>query len=201
MAGPQPRSRSTPGAPAGASGEDAQVLVAEGDLVDRHDQGGGAEVNPVRLALPDFADGMIRTDHGLLEARVDQILFARAVGHSLDLFGGELPTGHTLDRLEQAAIRSLFEAPLHPPEADVTQVLHPLEVGNGDAPRVDVGVGNEHDVAAGEDRVRLGSGRTVRRLDHDLRLYPRRVLRRDLPLQRRGNEDVALELERVFPPG
>ena len=53
----------------------------------------------------------------------------------------------------------------------------------------------------GQDLVRLAGGGAVGGLDHDLGLDPRRVLRGDLPLQRRRDEDVAVELERVLAPG
>src|SRR4029077_4649800 len=72
--------------------------------------------------------------------------------------------------------------------------------GDGDAPRVDVGVGDHPDAAPAQDLIRLRRRRAVGGLDHDLRLDPGRVLRRNLPLQSGRDEDVALELECVLPP-
>ena len=142
---------------------------------------------------------MIGPDHGLFQAGVHQVLLARAVGHSLDLVGGEPPARHPLHRLQQPAVGALLESLLHSPEAHVPQILDPLEVGYCDTARVDEGVGYDHDVAPAEDLVGLRGGGPVGRLDHHLRLDPGRVLLRDLALQRGGNENVALELEGLLP--
>ena len=49
-----------------------------------------------------------------------------------------------------------------------------------------------------EDRVRLERGRAVGALGDHPRLHPRRVLPRDLILERGEDEDVAVELEQLL---
>ncbi len=53
------------------------------------------------------------------------------------------------------------------------------------------------DAAPAEYLVCLGGGRAVRGLHDHFRLDPGRVLLGDLPLQRRRDEDVAIQLERI----
>ena len=75
------------------------------------------------------------------------------------------------------------------------EVLDPLEVGDGYPAGVREDVGNDRDPPVGEDRIRLGCGRTVRSFHHDPGLDPPRVLAGDLPLDRGGDQHVARELE------
>ena len=75
------------------------------------------------------------------------------------------------------------------------QRLHPLEVGDGDAAGVGENVGKNQDAAVEQDRVGLGQGRSVRRLGDQAGPDPRRIGGVDLRLQRRRDQDVAIELE------
>ena len=79
-----------------------------------------------------------------------------------------------------------------------SEVLHPLEVRDGDAAGVREDVRQDRDPALGEDLVRLERGRAVRALGDQPRAQPRRVVRRDLVLARREHEDVAVELEQLL---
>src|SRR6185503_10811269 len=58
-------------------------------------------------------------------------------------------------------------------------------------------VRNKEDTLVEEDAVGLRTGRAVRRLGDDLRRDPRCVVLADLVLDRRGDEDVAVELEQL----
>src|SRR5689334_23283184 len=140
-AAPQPRQDR-------GSGEDAQLLVAESDLVDRDDHGGGTQVHRVALSFPDFTNRVVGAHHCFLESGVYQVLFAGPMGNPLDLGRAEAAPGHALHRLEQAAVGALLEASLHSPEADMAEVLDPLEVRDRDAAGVDVGVGDDGHTAS-----------------------------------------------------
>ena len=77
----------------------------------------------------------------------------------------------------------------------ILQVLHPLEVADGDTAGVGQDVGNDEDALAVQDVVGHRRHRAVGRLGDDLGLDVRGVLGGDDVFKRRGNEDVALELE------
>ena len=62
----------------------------------------------------------------------------------------------------------LVAVPEEPPE-----ILHPLEVGDGDAAGVREDVRQDRDAALGQDRVRLDRGRPVRALGDQLRAWIR----------------------------
>ena len=78
------------------------------------------------------------------------------------------------------------------------EVLHPLEVGDGDAACVGEHVRQDRDAALGEDRVRLERGGPVRALGDHPRLDPVGVLGGDLILARGQDEDVAGKLEQLL---
>ena len=80
---------------------------------------------------------------------------------------------------------------------EVLEVLHPLEVAHGDSAGVAKDVGDEEDALVEKDAVGLGACRPVRSLRDDLRLDPRGIVLTDLVLDRRRNEDVAVELEEL----
>ena len=93
---------------------------------------------------------------------------------------------------------------LREPRADLVaipeqaaEILHPLEVRDGDAAGVREHVGEHRDPALGEDRVGLDRRRAVRALGDELRVDRGRVLLRELILARGEHEDVARELEQL----
>ena len=90
----------------------------------------------------------------------------------------------------------LVESTVHAAEPNVGQVLDPLEVRHDHAARVDVAVGQDGDAALREDLVTLERHGAVGGLHHELGLDAVGVGRRDLLLQRGGDEDVARQLER-----
>ena len=78
------------------------------------------------------------------------------------------------------------------------QVLHPLEVGDGDAARVGEDVGHEEDAPLAKDRVGFGRRRSVRALDDELRLDVTRVARGQLVADRCGHEKIAIDGEQLL---
>ena len=78
-----------------------------------------------------------------------------------------------------------------------TEVLHPLEVRDGDAAGVREDVRQHEDAALGEDRVRLDRGRAVGALRDESRMDAAGVVLGHLILARRQHEDVARQLEQL----
>src|SRR5947207_9767049 len=75
------------------------------------------------------------------------------------------------------------------------QVLHPLEVGNGNPARIGQHVRNHHDSAVVQQQVGIGRGRPVRRLGYNARFHALRILHCDLVLKRCWNQNIALQLD------
>jgi hypothetical protein len=89
----------------------------------------------------------------------------------------------------------LLISSLRPEEAG--EVLHPLEVADGDTAGVGQHVRNHVDAVLVEDVVGLRRRRTVRAFEQDPRLDPRRVALGDLLLQRRRNQEFGLDAPEV----
>src|SRR5262249_46837965 len=83
------------------------------------------------------------------------------------------------------------------PEIPVA-VLYPLEIRRRDAAAVGEDVGDDHHTTFVQVFVRVWCRGTVRAFDHDPGADVRRVGHRDLILERRGDQDVDLELEELF---
>ena len=104
--------------------------------------------------------------------------------------------GHVAERLAHDVLEPLVDLLLAPEEPGA--VLHPLEVGHRDAAGVREDVGHDEDPLLVEDLVGALRRRAVRAFDDDLRPDVSGVSSADLVLVRRGDEDVALELEELF---
>ena len=77
----------------------------------------------------------------------------------------------------------------------MAQVLHPLEVGHRHPAGVDQRVGDHHRPLPGQDLIGFRGGGAVGALGDDARLDAGGVLAGELPFQRRGDQDVAIELQ------
>src|SRR5262249_15406620 len=91
-------------------GEDPQLEVARRHLVERVQEGGRPEIGDARVPARQLADLLVGVDHRLLEPRVDEIDFARAVRDALALFVGEQPARRLLDCRHHAVVGGLFES-------------------------------------------------------------------------------------------
>lgn len=83
-------------------------------------------------------------------------------------------------------------------EADVVQVLQPLEVGHGDTAGVDVQVGDDQNVTFQQDLVRVDRGRPVGSLSDDAALDFVGVALVDDAFHCARHQDVALLVEEVL---
>src|SRR6188768_2830292 len=107
---------------------------------------------------------------------------------------GEIPDAvERVGELLRELRPDLVARPEEPPE-----VLHPLEVRDGDPARVREDVREDRDLTLAEDLVRLERGRAVRALHDQPGLHVRRVVARHLVLAGRKDEDVAVELEELL---
>ena len=79
----------------------------------------------------------------------------------------------------------------------VLDVLHPLEVADGDAAGVDQNVGQHRDAALEQRLVRRRRGRSVRCLGDHLGLHAGDIVGPDLILERSGNEDIAVDVQKI----
>src|SRR5918999_2326976 len=93
--------------------------------------------------------------------------------------------------------RSQTRANLVARPEETAQVLHPLEVRDGDAAGVREDVRQHDDAALLEDAVRLDRCRTVRAFRDQLRLDTAGVLGGDLILAGREHQDAARKLEQL----
>ena len=96
-----------------------------------------------------------------------------------------------------ALLLESWDTLLQPSVTHVREVLGPLEVGHGDAAGIHEDVGHHQHAAL--DQLGLGAWRrrSVGRLGQHLATDFLRVVLRDLILERRRNQDVALDLETV----
>ena len=103
---------------------------------------------------------------------------------------------HAVERVAHLVLEAAADVVAVPEQA--AEILHPLEVRDRDPAGVREYVREHRDPAPGEDRVRLQRGRAVRSLGDHPRLHARRVVTRDLVLERGEDEDVALQLEQLL---
>ncbi len=76
--------------------------------------------------------------------------------------------------------------------------LHPFEIGDGDTPRIREDVRQEHHALVVENAIRFRSRRPVGCFRYDSGRYPVCVPGGNLPLQRGGDQHVALKLEQLL---
>ena len=76
-------------------------------------------------------------------------------------------------------------------------VLHPLEVRNGDTARVRQDVRKNDDVPGLEDLVGLGRERAIGKFENDASLYAGSIAFMDHVLQRRRNEQFAVDRNEI----
>src|SRR5438309_6182367 len=102
---------------------------------------------------------------------------------------------HVVEGLHHDLFQARVDRGLAPEE--VLQILHPLEVTHGHAAGVAEDVRDEEHALLVENPIGFGRGGSVRGLGDDLRLYARGVVFADLVLDRRRDEDVAVELQEL----
>ena len=91
------------------------------------------------------------------------------------------------ERFQHQLFELLVDLSFVPPE--LLDVLHPFEVRNGHAARVAEDIGNDEDVAAAKDLVRLRRGRPIRAFGENLTLNLGGVFAGDLAFESGGNQD------------
>ena len=180
---------------AGAYGKMPSSMVGRRDLPEGVQERGRPEVLDPRVLAHQLPDLAVGADHRLLEPRVHEVDLVRAVRDPPVLVRREETARGLLDGDEHALERRLLEALSDPPEPDVGEVLHPLEVRDGDPSGVEVDVGDHQDAALEQDSLGVERRRAVGALRDDAGPDPRGVLRGDLALQGRRDEDVAVQLE------
>ena len=117
----------------------------------------------------------------------------------LELLGQALVGAGRLEQpvelVDEERVLRLLLAALHAAEADVAEVLHPLEVADRDAAGVGVEVGDDDDALLAQDVVGAGGDRAVGGLDDQRRADAVGVAEVDHRFHRRRDQDVAVVLE------
>src|SRR5713101_739229 len=98
--------------------------------------------------------------------------------------------------LHHDSLQVLIDDPLVPEEG--LKILHPFEVGNGHPSGVAQNVGGDEDPVLVKDLARARRGGAVGGLSHDFGPYSGGILERDLILERRRNENFALQLQQML---
>lgn len=91
--------------------------------------------------------------------------------------------------------------PLHEPEGDVRQVLHPLEVTDDNTASIDIEIGKDRHSAGAEDLVRFEGDRAVGGFDDEMCLDALRVFSMNSGFHRRWNQNVARLFDAVHIAG
>ena len=102
---------------------------------------------------------------------------------------------HLLEGLDNHLAATLLVAALEVAEADARQVFHPLEVGDGDAAGVEVGIRDDDRSLFAKNLIGAVGDRAVGRLGDERGLDSGGIFAGDDAFHRGGDEDVALGLE------
>jgi len=187
---------------------EAGLLVGGEDLLDRVDVGGRAQIQSQVVLEGGLHDGPGGALHGVVEARVDNVLLGGARNALLERVArrdrnaaadaAETPLQRLLHRLKQVVVGLALVLEGEAAVRHVVQVLEPLEERDGDTSGVDVQVGNHKNVAVDQDFVGGGRRRAVGRLADDLGVDLARVLLGDHLLDGGRHKDVARLVDQVL---
>ena len=95
------------------------------------------------MLLLDLADLVERGNHRLFQSGMDQIPFIRTAGQFGQDVLPECLAGQVFDFVEDGGDGVLFKPFAQPPKADVREVFQPLEIGDRDAARIELHIGND----------------------------------------------------------
>ena len=152
--------------------------------------------------MPDLAHRLVGGAHRVVEPRADEFQLARTpdvlrlegIG---DAHGRARVPQDPFDLVHDQRVLGLFLPALHPPETDVAQVLHPLEIADGHAAGVHVEVRHDDLAARAQDLVGAGRDRAVGGLHDQRGLDALRIAQIDHRFECRGNQDVAILFENL----
>src|SRR5690606_172204 len=148
-------------APARPSVADPELEIGARDLFQGEDEGGRAVIGYVLSRPAHLANGVPGDAHRVVQAGAYQVELPCAGLQCRGDVRGHARAGRFLDHGDDLPPARFLEPAVQPAEADVRHVLHPLEVGDGDAARVAVDVREDRLAPAIQDLVGLGSRRPV----------------------------------------